>query len=288
MIDRPLLRYHGGKFMLAPWIISNFPDHDSYRTYLEPFGGAASVLLCKERSYSEIYNDLDDEVVNLFNIVRDRGRELTDRLYLTPFAREEFRLSYKPSSDPMERARRMVVRAFMGFGSAAASGQKTGYRSHSRKSGTSPAHDWMNYPDALKDIVERLRGVSIEHKDALYLFKIHDDEDTLVFLDPPYTKSQRNKGQKTKAYKHEMEDIDHEQLCYQILDLKAKVCLCGYDNPIYNDLLKGWNKTSKETFADGAAPRTEILWMNYDKSPKNPGLMDILHTYEGINSNNKH
>jgi DNA adenine methylase len=77
------MRYHGGKWMLAPWVIENMPPH---RVYIEPFGGAASVLIRKKRSYAEIYNDLDGEVVNLFRVCRDRGDELkrTEILWFSP------------------------------------------------------------------------------------------------------------------------------------------------------------------------------------------------------------
>ena len=66
---------------------------DPHRVYIEPFGGAASVLLQKPRSYAEVYNDLDGEVVNLFRVTRDTGEELQRVLALTPFAREEYQAS---------------------------------------------------------------------------------------------------------------------------------------------------------------------------------------------------
>ena len=94
---RPILRWHGGKWILAPWIISHFPAH---KCYVEPFGGAASVLLRKARSYAEVYNDLDGEVVNLFRVAREHGAELRQRLHLTPFSRLDFAESYEPSKDP--------------------------------------------------------------------------------------------------------------------------------------------------------------------------------------------
>src|SRR3990172_1008023 len=100
-VARPILRYHGGKWKLASWIIDNFPPH---RTYTEPFGGAASVLLRKPRSYAEVYNDLDSEIVNIFKVARDRGEELQRRLHLTPFARDELLAAYESSDDPIERA----------------------------------------------------------------------------------------------------------------------------------------------------------------------------------------
>jgi DNA adenine methylase len=125
---RPVLRYHGGKWRLAPWIISHFPPH---RIYTEAFGGAGSVLLRKPRApFVEVLNDLDGEVVNLFRVLRDeqQSAQLCALLWRTPYARAEFVDSYEVIAAPVEQARRTVVRSFMGFGSDSASGAVTGFR----------------------------------------------------------------------------------------------------------------------------------------------------------------
>lgn len=111
-IKRPILRYHGGKWRLAPWIISHFPKHS---VYVEPFGGGASVLLRKKRSYAEVYNDLDEEIVNLFRICRDQGDKFVEALFLTPFSRTEFNKCYQEAPNDFERARHTVIRSFMGI-----------------------------------------------------------------------------------------------------------------------------------------------------------------------------
>lgn len=252
---RPILRWHGGKWLLSRWIIQHLPEH---RTYVEPFGGAASVLLRKPRSYGEVYNDLDGEVVNLFRVAREHGKELVRLLELTPFSRDEFMASYEQSGDPIEQARRTVARSFMGFGSNS-HGQKTGFRANANRSGTTPAHDWRNYPDALVKIIDRLRGVTIENKDATSVIKQHDTEGTVHYVDPPYVSSTRDKG---KDYRHEMTDADHEELAGVLREVKGKVVLSGYRCDAYDDLYEGWHRVEKNAYADGGRKRVECLWLS--------------------------
>ena len=255
--ERPILRYHGGKWLLAPWILSHFPEH---RVYCEPYGGAASVLLQKPRSYGEVYNDLDGEVVNLFRVVRDHGEELKRRLECTPFARDEFKMSYEATTDPIEQARRTVTRSFMGFGSTATLGAATGFRANSNRSGTTPSHDWMNFPPNVQLVMERLRGVVIENKDAIQVLLQHDSPDTMHYVDPPYVHETRDKG---GDYKHEMTDDQHRQLAATLSELTGMVLVSGYACPLYDEeLFAGWHRVERPALADGARPRTEVLWMN--------------------------
>lgn len=255
MRARPILRWHGGKFRLAPWIISQFPAH---RVYVEPFGGAASVLLRKQRSYAEVYNDLDGEVVNLFRIARDRGDELRNALELTPFARDEFNLSYEPTADPLEQARRTVIRSFMGFGSNAHN-KATGFRSNSTRSGTTPTHDWAKYPDALAAIIDRLRGVTIENRDAIAVMRQHDSDCTLHYVDPPYVLGTRDKGD---DYRFELSDSDHCALADSLNKLTGMVVLSGYRCDLYDELYANWQRVDKASLADGARQRIESLWIS--------------------------
>lgn len=259
---RPVLRYHGGKWKLAPWIISHFPAH---RVYTESFGGAASVLMRKPRSYGEVYNDLDGEIVNLFRVLRsERSEALVRALELTPFSRADFLESYEPSSDPLEQARRTVVRSFMGFGSGAASGNKTGFRANSNRSRTTPAHDWGNFPPALAAVAERLAGVVIESKPAVEVIRQHDSPETLHYVDPPYPISTRKMGNPYcgKGYRFEMTDAEHKELLGDLRGLRGMVVLSGYACELYDNILTDWRRFTKATHADGARDRVEVLWLN--------------------------
>jgi len=267
---RPVLRWHGGKWKLAPWILAHLPPH---RCYVEPFGGAASVLMRKPRAYAEVYNDLDDEVVGLFRVLRDpsSAAELVRLLELTPFARTEFRGAYEPTDEPVERARRLVIRSYMGFGSNANASQEkghrsTGFRASSNRSGTTPAHDWQNYPEALAAIIERLRGVVVENRDACAVMAKHDGPATLHFVDPPYVHGTRSRGNKYdlgwRMYRHEMTDADHAALLAFLEGLTGMVVLCGYAHPLYDARLGAWRRVETKAFADGARERTKVLWIS--------------------------
>lgn len=257
--SRPVLRWHGGKWLLAPWIIENFPDHD---VYVEPFGGAGSVLMRKPRSYAEVWNDLDDSVVNLFRVLRGNdGERLIRLLALTPFSRTDFMDAYGDASekDPVERARCLVIRSFMGFSSNAHS-RSTGFRANSNRSGTTPAHDWVSIPDNLAAVVERLKGVVIECRDAKTVMRAHDGATTLHYVDPPYLFSTRS--DLSKDYAHELTDEQHVELLVFLRGLKGMVVLSGYPSPMYEKVLVGWDRQERVALADGARKRTEVLWRN--------------------------
>jgi DNA adenine methylase len=176
---RPALRYYGGKWLLAPWIIEHFPPH---RVYVEPYAGAASVLLQKPRCYAEIYNDLDGEVVNVFKTFRDHGKEIERLIRLTPFARDEFNFAYQPAGDPLEQARRTIIKTFMGFGSDSIN-RKSGFRCDSFRSGTTPGTDWRNYADAIPFMVDRLQGVIIENREAIDVIRKNDRPGSLTYAE---------------------------------------------------------------------------------------------------------
>lgn len=254
---RPVLRWHGGKWNLAPWVIEHLPPH---RVYVEPFGGAASVLIRKPRSYAEVYNDLDDEVVNLFRVLRDPALapSLVRAIDLTPFARTEQVEAYEAVADPIERARRLIVRSFMGFGSNGVH-RATGFRANSNRSGTTPARDWFNYPVGLAAVVERLRGVTVENRDACEVMAAHDQPDALHYVDPPYLPETRDAG---SDYAHEMTAEQHAALLTFLRGLRGSVVLSGYPHPTYDAALSDWQRIERKALADGARERTEVLWIN--------------------------
>lgn len=262
IIKQPVIRYHGGKFRLAPWIIEHMPEHTCY---VEPFGGAAGVLLQKPRSYAEVYNDLDGDVVNLFRVLRDPqlNQHLQEACRLTPYSRDEFFAAQAAATDPVERARRMVVRASMGFSSAAGIGGNSGFRSNSKCKYTTASHLWARYPTSLSAVCQRLQGVIIENKDALGVMRAHDAATTLHYIDPPYMPNTRVQG--NRYYSHEMTVQGHEQLLAVARTMTGMVMISGYDSEIYNDMLKGWKKAEKGSRISagrGQKVRTECLWVN--------------------------
>lgn len=260
-IKRPALRYFGGKWRLAPWIIAQFPEH---RIYCEAFGGGASVLLQKPRAYGEIYNDLDGEVVNVFRVLQRHHRRFKRLMEATPFARDEMELAYDSVKDPVERARRTIIRSFMGFGSDSVTRDcRTGFRSNSNRSGTTPAHDWATWPEQVDAFHARLTGVVIENRDASEVMASQDSTETLHYVDPPYVWATRS-GRDGHGYRHEMSDDQHHTLVKFLSNLKGYVILSGYDNPIYSALAWDSKKAAAKTFHKGnvGAPRTEILWLN--------------------------
>ncbi|WP_024303357.1 DNA adenine methylase [Pseudogulbenkiania sp. MAI-1] len=264
-IKRPVLRYHGGKFRLAQWIMQFFPDH---KTYVEPFGGAAGVLLQKPRVYAEVYNDLDSEVSNFFQLLRDpvTRAQLIEAVTLTPYHRDEFEQAWEPAEEPIERARRLCIRAQMGFGSAGATKGTTGFRIDTKREYGTAQQLWAYYPAALAAAGERIAGVLVENRPAMEVMRAHDGPDTLHFVDPPYLHSTRvMQSRNTNCYRHEMADDDHIELLQALRSLEGMVVLSGYPSELYSELLGGWETRStgaRISAGRGTAIRQEVVWLN--------------------------
>ncbi len=266
IVKRPALRYHGGKFRLAEWLIGFFPPHTCY---VEPFGGAAGVLLRKPRSYAEVYNDLDGEIVNFFRVMQDPAarQQLVELCSLTPYSRDEFELSWQPAVDSVERARRTAIRAQMGFGSAGATKGNTGFRVDSKRSYGTAQHLWAEYPAGIADVGARFTGVMIENRPALEVMAQHDAADTLTYIDPPYMFETRVMTTNRKYYRHELENSDHEELLEACLALRGMAVLSGYPAPLYEEVLgaAGWTcarTTARISAGRGSTLRTECAWIN--------------------------
>jgi len=261
-----IIKWHGGKWKLAPAIIKLAPPH---KTYAELFGGSFAVGITKSKSKTEIFNDLDDELWMFWKVIRDHRQELITALSLTPSGRRELREAYirNPEDSMIEIVRKLIVRCNQGIGSS--NKENTGYRNTiNKKDSCSPALGWYNLPDRVELLYQRIKNVMLEHKDALLLMDAFDHPQTWFYLDPPYLGETRGKTSQLVGYNHDMTNEEHIALCEKITNLKGSVIISGYDNPIYNHILQDWWRIDMEGFADrpskhGREVKIESLWMNY-------------------------
>ncbi len=254
-VSAPALRYYGGKWRIAPAIIGYFPPH---YCYCEPYGGGASVLLQKEPAQSEVYNDIESEVVNFFRVLRERPDEFIRAINLTPYSREEFDLAYAPADDPIESARRFYILIWQ-----QRHGAKGKWRGGWRFTVTTPRSqiDQWTRTDHLWQIVARLKQVQIEHDDALNVIARYDAPETLFYVDPPYVQNTRGERWRSNGYRHEMDDDAHRQLADALHQVVGMVVLSGYAGTLY-DKLYDWQQMQLAAVDNAGNTCAEVLWIN--------------------------
>lgn len=258
----PVLRYPGAKWRLASWIAAQFPAH---KVYVEPFFGSGATFFTKSPSHSELINDLDGDVVNLFRVLRAKpsAEAKASALESTPWAREEWadakESRTQPAEDPIERARRFLVLAWQSHG------QRLGYGCGWRHDGPQGSHQsvaqqWRNLPGRVLASVERLKDAMIECRPALDIIHRYRGEEVLLYCDPPYLGSTRRHK---RLYNHELSRADeHEELLAALLAHPGPVVLSGYASELYDERLRGWAKATAPSVTEKGKPRTEVLWMN--------------------------
>ncbi len=250
-MNHPALRYFGGKWRLAPWIIRHFPEHT---TYVEPFGGGASVLLRKPPAPVEIYNDLSGTVVNFFRVLREHPAELIKQLELTPFAVDEYNACKEQVGDDVERARRFFVWSWGGHVGTQGDGRNRGWR---RTPDRNVARQMRDAARALEDVAKRFANVAIDAVDWRTCLNAYDRDTALFYVDPPYLPQSRRGRSPSDGYgKYEMRPEEHQQLLAGLKAVKGSVVLSGYGSDLYDQELSEWKRHEHKT-----SRFTEVLWI---------------------------
>ncbi len=257
--------WYGGKFSHLDFILPHIPTDAEH--YCDVFGGSAAVLLNRSPAAVETYNDLDSELVNFFETLRDDGDSLIRAIGLTPFSREELVRSCRPDEglSRLERARRFYVRARQtrtGLAQTSSEGRWAHCVLTSRAGMAGAVSRWLGSVEGLPEIVQRLLRVQIENAPALEVIQRYDTETTVFYLDPPYVHSSR--GDRS-AYGYEMTDRDHEQLAKVLHSIRGRAVLSGYRTPFYDELYADWRRVDapEKTCHSVRTTRQESLWFNF-------------------------
>lgn len=228
---------------------------------MEAFFGSGAVLFNKPRSNIETVNDLDGNVVNLFEWIRKDPERLAREIYLTPYARQIYNAAFETvPEDSFQRAVNFYIRLNMGHGFRT-TGEKVGWKNDVQgRERAYASQDWCNLPDKIMQAAKRLRGVQFENRPAVNLIERFNSPKVLVYADPPYVLSTRN----GKQYRHEMDDSQQNDLIDVLLAHKGPVLLSGYDSDLYNDRLSGWYREETTCYSQVSSKKREILWMNFE------------------------
>jgi DNA adenine methylase len=258
--------YFGSKNKIALQLSTDLPPHNCW---VEAFCGSAALTLRKTPAPIEVINDIDNEIVNLFEQLRDNHEALCNKIELTPYAEQELinaRIKTIELNN-LERARLFLVQSMMAINGVFGE-ERGGFSysdSYSRNGHDARVNRWNNLPDRLKLVVNRLKSIRIENRDARKLLKKYLNRPaTLVYLDPPYL------GDRTNGYSKDANDEDfHRELLELSNKAKCMIFISGYENELYDLILsekRGWSKRTIETTTKDSKGqshnRTEVVWMN--------------------------
>lgn len=272
---KPPANYFGGKFgTIGGYIAQILPEH---KFYVEPFGGMAGVMFHKSPSLVEVYNDIDRRLFNLFCVLQSKksAKELIELLKLTPFGRDSYLAAHKVLKEPGWSDVRIAWATLVALGQGIQPSMRhNGFRNGGAKYETSVARLWKKRNLNLTAVTERISDWIIENQSAEKIMLRYNTPDAVIFCDPPYVHSTRNRNAQVKTirdYAAEMTDVEHELFLIVCRHLKSRVIISGYDNELYNTLLADWHRQEINVISAMAAAlpnaddghRTEVIWANF-------------------------
>ena len=236
-------QFYGSKWELDSWLIEQLKPEHGETTLVLTHGGAGSPLWGIKKPWPvEVLNDLDCDIMRFFRMCREQSYELAMQILFTPYHRGEWEAAAKTYRErktadlpDLERARQFAV--VMRQSCCHSVGEVwSKVIGHSRRGMASGNSRWMNVPEAVMGVAQRLASVQLECKPALELIDEYDKPTTMFYVDPPYPLSVAD----SKPYKHQMTDDDHVALCRRLAKVKGSVALSSYKNNIYDRELPGW------------------------------------------------
>lgn len=271
------ISWFGGKYYSLKKLLPLLPPH---HTYVEAFGGGASLLFAKEPSPVEVYNDIDHALYEFFMTLSDEKAfaRFYRRVAVLPHSRElynECKRTWAEQDTREERVWRWFVVARQSFAARFAGGWEVDV-TESKGGMSKVVASWLAVIDRLPEAHARLQRVQIECYDWRKILDIYDTPQTCFYLDPPYVACTRRGG----GYRFEMSDDDHRDLVARLLDVQGMVLLSGYYHEIYAPLeAAGWERMewrqpcfaaarTRMTGLQGkgalwkAQMRTESVWRN--------------------------
>ena len=272
--------WYGGKFSHLNWLLPLLPYTNHF---VDVYAASASVLLNREPSPLETLNDIDEEIITFFDILRTHTEELIRAIDLTPYSRQEFKRSLDPQNqDKLERARLFYIKARqarLALTQRATGGRWQYCTAQSRRGIAGTVSKWLGGKAHLEAIAKRLLLVQLENDPAIDVIKRYDTKETLFYCDPPYPHEIRGDS---NVYQYEMTEEDHRELAEILHNVEGLVAISGYDCSIMQELYGDWRvfKAPIKKTATSFEDRQETLWTNYNptKRFRRRGVLDLFLT----------
>jgi DNA adenine methylase len=263
---KALVKYPGGKSYLCNWIISLFPKNYENMIYVEPAVGGGSIILNKKPSTTEVINDINDNLINIYYAIKLCFNEFVNQLKFLTYDEETFKEALINSNLPFDDLIDAAVNEYTLLRiSRGALKKNFAYSNRLRNNLPGDQNAWETSIDNLYNIRERLKNVEVKNRDFREILSKYTNENTFIYIDPPYMKSTRVSKD---IYDHEFSERDHQDLLGLIIDSKISILISGYSSNLYNTKLKDWNRHQKIVISNSGQTKTkgfktEILWANY-------------------------
>lgn len=237
---KPIIKTTNNKNYLISWVLEKFPENYREMTYVEPFVGSGGLFLAKEPSLEEVINDKDENIIEIWQAIRDDNKAFCSKLKRIKYEEKTFE-NYKNKKEKDDLNRAVIEFALRQMSK---SGMKKIFNPKEKKVKKFSDY-WPDLFNKIKEIEKRLKNTFILNMNAVNLLDAFSNKNTLVYCDPPDLKDKQ------------MSSEEHVKLSESLNNFRGKVIIIGQNNALYKRLYKSWTRKSIPNH------KNESIWMNF-------------------------